>query len=869
MEPVKERRDQLESIKKLKAYKENQLGALYSDIKNLRGKLDANLRKLEGRIGVILERQRVEITKEESSEEQAKVKQSEAIEVKEAVVLPEEATLIVEIKAAEVEEKISDKPIEKEDKPKEETKAAPTVAAQQTQTVEVKEQKPTAPAVPVRRIYIPQERDRSGRPQNRPQGNYGDRPRTYQGGTTGNRPYKSANGAQTPGFNNNRPNIAITNAPPIAKSSVNSQNKKKKDAPRTDERASKSKRTLMRMGIIVDENMVVDDDSDISRRFKARKAKIGEEEFLPAQVVIDHVVITTDNVPIKMLSEKIGKTAAEIVKKVFDLGIIVNINSSIDYDTAEMVAAEYGITLEKNIEKTKEELLQVYHDDQEDESALAVRPPVVTIMGHVDHGKTTLLDYIRKADVAAGEAGGITQHIGAYTVSLRGQSITFIDTPGHEAFTEMRSRGAQVTDIVIIVVAADDGIMPQTVEAINHAKAAKVPIIVAINKMDKEGASPDRIMQQMTEHELVPEAWGGDTVMVPISAATGFNVDKLLENILLVAEIQNLKANPNRSARGVIIEAKLDKNKGSMATVLVQSGTLKLSDFVVAGMVSGKVRAMLDDKGRNISQAGPSTPVIVLGFSEVPVAGDKIMVVEDEKLSRQVAEERKIKERTESNKSTASRTLDDLMKNLGDESQKTLNIIIKGDVQGSVEALNQALLKLTNDEVKINVIHGAVGAVNESDVMLADTTSSIIVAFNIRPDTKAKLLAENKNVECRTYRIIYEVIDDIQNAINGMLAPKFKENILGHAEIRQVFKLSSSGTIGGSYVLDGKISRNAKLRLLRDSVIVYEGAVGSLRRVKDDVKEVAAGYECGIGIAGYSDIKVGDVIEAFIIEKDE
>ncbi len=852
MEPVKEKKTQTESIKKLKEYKETKLSSLYSDAKNLRVELDKNLREIEVQISELLDKKRKE-EQERQPEISAPAVKTKKSEPKEKIV---EKDKLIE----NVEKDKTDKKKEKADDEKTDAKVESVVAQktsseqriQLTQNAKIGIIKSDTPHAPIRRIYIPQERDRNGRPQNKTQNTFG-------------------NGAR----NNNKPNLQktptlnINNAPAAAKNAP--QTKKKKDTQKVDERSAKSKRTLMRMGIIVDDNISLDEDADISRRFKVRRSKDAEESFTPTPVVIDHAVITTDNVPIKVLSEKIGKTASEIIKKVFDLGIMVNINGSIDFDTAEMVAAEYGITLEHNVEKTKEELLQVYDEDQEDENAKVTRPPVVTIMGHVDHGKTTLLDYIRKSDVAGGEAGGITQHIGAYTVTVKGQTITFIDTPGHEAFTEMRSRGAQVTDIVIIVVAADDGIMPQTIEAINHAKAAKVPIIIAINKMDKDGANPDKIMQQLTEYELIPEEWGGDTVMVQISAKKGTNVDKLLENVLLVAEMQNLKANPDRSARGVIIEAKLDKNKGSMATVLVQNGTLKVSDYLVAGTVTGKVRAMLDDKGRNVNQAGPSMPVIVLGFSDVPVAGDKIVVVNDEKLSRQVAEERKVKEREESSKTTASRTLEDLMKDVGDNTKKTLNVIIKADVQGSVEALKQSILKLANDEVKINVVHGAVGAVNESDVMLADTTSAIIIAFNIRPDTKAKALAEAKKIECRTYRIIYDAIDDISAAINGMLAPKFREDVLGKAEIRQVFKLSSAGTIGGSYVLEGKITRNAKLRLIRDNIVIYEGAVGSLRRLKDDVKEVAAGYECGIGISGYSDLKVGDIIEAFVLseEKDE
>ena len=669
------------------------------------------------------------------------------------------------------------------------------------------------------------------------------------------------------------PSVNRASAPTVTLPKDNAKNfnaSKKKDnrLDAVEKKGAMNKRTLIRKGFIEDD--LIQEDRNGTRRYRMGKKTKQADQFTPAPVVIEKAVITTENLTVKMLSEKIGKTAADIVKHLFNLGIISNVNGNIDFDTAELIAAEYGIELELKLEKTYEEVLKNIHDDEgENEENLVTRPPVVTIMGHVDHGKTSLLDYIRHADVAAGEAGGITQHIGAYTVTLKGAPITFLDTPGHEAFTSMRERGAQVTDIAIIVVACDDGIMPQTIEAINHAKAANVPIIIAVNKMDKPGATADRIKQQLTEHDILPEEWGGDTIVVPVSAKTGMGVEQLLESVLLLAEIKELKANPKRSARGSIIEAKLDKGRGPLATVLVQNGTLRVSDFVVAGTAVGRIRAMIDDKGRSVKEAGPSVPVSVLGFSEVPNAGDQLMVVADEKLSKQVAEERKNKEKVEKAKSMAKLNLEEAFGRIGDGDRKELNLIIKADVQGSVEAIKQSVLKLTNDEVKINIIHGGVGAVNESDVILASSAHATIIGFNVRPDSNAKSLAEKKSIPIRTYRIIYDLIDDVSMAMKGMLAPKFSENIIGHAEVRMTFKITGVGTIAGSYVTDGKIARNCKLRLLRDNIIIYEGAVSSLKRMKDDAKEVATGYECGIGIEGYNDIKEGDVIEAFIMQQEE
>ena len=598
-----------------------------------------------------------------------------------------------------------------------------------------------------------------------------------------------------------------------------------------------------------------------------KKKKAAQKTFIEP-VKIEKAVMTAETITVRDLTERIGKPAGEIIKKLMMLGIIATINNELDYDTASLVASEFGVELELKLHETAEDALE--KEDVEDaETDLVPRPPVVTIMGHVDHGKTSLLDYIRKTRVTAGEAGGITQHIGAYTVDLKGQQITFLDTPGHEAFTSMRMRGAQATDIAVLVVAADDGVMPQTIEAISHAKSAGVQIIVAINKIDKVGANVERIKQQLTEYELVCEDWGGDTIMVPVSAVTGEGVEQLLEMILLVAEVQDYRANPNRKARGIIIEARLDKGRGPVATVLVKNGTLKVGDTIVAGTAYGRVRAMTNDRGERVKTAGPSDPVEVIGFNDVPDAGDTISAVDDDKLSRQVAEERKDKLRAALIKDQTKTTLDDLFNQISAGQIKDLNIIIKADVQGSVEAVRQSLEKLSNDEVRVRTIHGGVGAITETDVMLASTANAIIIGFNVRPDNNAREMAEREKIDVRLYRVIYQAIEDVQNAMKGMLAPKFKEVLLGHATVRQTFKVSGVGTIAGAYVTDGKIARNAQIRLLRDNVVVHEGKIDSLKRFKDDAKEVNANYECGIGIENYNDVKENDVIECFVMEEIE
>ncbi len=605
-------------------------------------------------------------------------------------------------------------------------------------------------------------------------------------------------------------------------------------------------------------------DDDFVRGKK--KKKVAQQKAVIEPIKIEKAVMTAEMITVRDLSERIGKPASEIIKKLMMIGIIATINNELDFETANLVASEFGVELELKLHETAEDALEKEDVTDADED-LIHRPPVVTIMGHVDHGKTSLLDYIRKTRVTAGEAGGITQHIGAYTVNLKGQQITFLDTPGHEAFTSMRMRGAQATDIAVLVVAADDGVMPQTIEAISHAKSAGVQIIVAINKIDKVGANIERIKQQLTEYELVCEEWGGDTIMVPVSAVTGEGVEQLLEMILLVAEVQDYKANPNRKARGIIIEARLDKGRGPVATVLVKNGTLKVGDTIVAGMAYGRVRAMTNDRGERVKSAGPSDPVEVIGFNDVPEAGDTISAVDDDKLSRQVAEERKDKMRAALIKEQQKTTLDDLFSQISAGQIKDLNIIIKADVQGSVEAVRQSLEKLSNDEVRVRTIHGGVGAITESDVMLASTSNAIIIGFNVRPDANARDMAEREKIDVRLYRVIYQAIEDVQNAMKGLLAPKFKEVLLGHATVRQTFRVSGVGTIAGSYVTDGKILRNAQIRLLRDNVVIHEGKIDSLKRFKDDAKEVATGYECGIGIAGYNDIKENDVIECFEMEE--
>lgn len=566
------------------------------------------------------------------------------------------------------------------------------------------------------------------------------------------------------------------------------------------------------------------------------------------------------------LAKKLSKEPSEIIKKLFMLGIMATINQDLDKDTIELIATDYGIEVEEEVVVSETEF-ETFIDEQEDEENLKERPAVVTIMGHVDHGKTTLLDSIRNSKVTAGEAGGITQHIGAYQVDVNDKKITFLDTPGHAAFTTMRARGAQVTDITILVVAADDGVMPQTVEAISHAKAAGVPIIVAVNKMDKPAANPDRVMQELTEYELVPEAWGGDTIFVPISAIQGEGIDNLLEMILLVSEVEEYKANPNRYATGTVIEAQLDKGKGTIATLLVQNGTLRVGDPIVVGTSFGRVRAMVSDIGRRVKVAGPSTPVEITGLNEVPQAGDRFMAFADEKKARQIGESRAQEALVAQRGEKSKLSLEDLFQQIQEGDVKEINLIVKADVQGSVEAMAASLRKIDVEGVKVKIIHTGVGAITESDVILASASNAIIIGFNVRPDVNAKRTAELENVDVRLHRIIYKAIEEIESAMQGMLDPEFEEKVIGQAEVRQTFKVTKVGTIAGCYVIDGKITRDSGVRIIRDGVVVFEGQLDTLKRFKDDVKEVAQNYECGITIERYNDLKEGDIIEAYVMEE--
>ena len=605
-------------------------------------------------------------------------------------------------------------------------------------------------------------------------------------------------------------------------------------------------------------------------KFQSSKARNEEQEKMRRlrMEVIKKTPLTVkipDEITVGELASRMKKTAAEVIKTLLRNGVMASINQTIDFDTAEYVATELGCKVEKEVTITIEERIIDDHVDTADE--LQPRSPVVVVMGHVDHGKTSLLDAVRQTNVASGEAGGITQHIGAYTVQINGNPITFLDTPGHAAFTSMRARGAMCTDVAILVVAADDGIMPQTVEAINHAKAAKIPIIVAINKMDKYGANPDKIKQQLTEYELVPEEWGGDTVICPISAKTGMGIEELLEMVILTAEIQELKANPNRPAKGTVIEARLDRTRGPIATLLVQNGTLKQGDVIIAGTAVGRVRVMTDDKGRTVKTAGPSVPVEITGLADVPAPGDEFNAVSDERMARELVEQRRQAEKDAAAKLNTKVTLDNLFAKMQEGEMKELNLIVKADVQGSAEAVKASLMKLANEEVRVKVIHTGVGAINESDILLASTANAIVIGFNVRPDAAAQASAARAKVDMRMYRVIYDAIDEIEAALKGMLAPQFEEAIIGHAEVRQTYKVSAIGTIAGCIVKDGKVTRDAQVRVLRDNIVLHQGVVGSLQRFKDSVKEVTAGYECGMSIEKYNDIKEGDVFECFVMQE--
>ncbi len=742
------------------------------------------------------------------------------------------------------------------------TQPAKTQPAQQRQSAPAREGRDGRPAQ--QRQERPTYRPTDGRADSRsarPTYTPGARPQTGTSRPGAPRPQTSprpgAAGSARPGAA--RPPMARPAAP--APTAPRREPPKKFEKTYVEQRRVVNKRDLQRR----QGASIGDFDEDKSGYRKARFGKKAVRKETQT-IKIDHAVVTSKEIPIKVLSEKLGISAVEITKRLFKEGIMKTVNESVDYDNAAFIALELGIDLEYKPEETAEDALLKVHGEGDSEN-LVSRAPVVTVMGHVDHGKTSLLDAIRKTNVTEGEAGGITQSIGAYTVTFgEGKKVTFIDTPGHAAFTAMRARGAQVTDIVVLVVAADDGIMPQTVEAINHAKAADVPIIVAMNKMDKPHVDPDRVKQELMKYDLVPEEWGGDVIVEPVSAKTGMGIDKLLEDIDLVAEMAELKADPTRKARGVVIEAKLDKGKGPMASVLVQNGTLRTGDNLVSGTTVGKVRAMIDDKGRTVKEAGPSTAVSVLGLEDVPNAGDAIFAVEAG-LMKQVQEERKNKQRESMIHETTKVSLDDIFRQVDEGSLKDLKVIVKADVQGSVEAVRASLEKLSNEEVRVKVIHAAAGAITESDVSLADSANAIIIGFNVRPDTKAKALAERSHVDVRMYRIIYELLDDMEAALKGMLSPKYKEVYMGKAEVRQTFNITGIGTVAGCLVTEGRLVRGGKLRIYRNDVMIVEGNVKQLKHYKDDVREVAAGLECGCAIENFNDIKVGDYIECYLIEE--
>jgi len=640
----------------------------------------------------------------------------------------------------------------------------------------------------------------------------------------------------------------------LIKELIEEENKKVKDLKKKNNKQNKTKEDK-------GENKIEKEEIKNTMNEKEKNTPNEKEENTPNEKEIE----IESSIIIKDLATKLEVSPSQIITKLIALGMMLNQNQPIDFDTASLIAEDFGFKVKKS--DTELQIDESELDFQDKEEDLKPRPPVVTVMGHVDHGKTSLLDAIRKTHVTKGEAGGITQHIGASTAYINNKKIVFLDTPGHEAFTAMRARGAQVTDLAILVVAADDGVMPQTIEAINHAKAAKVPIIVAINKMDKPAANQDRIKQELTEYGLVPEDWGGDTICVPVSALKNEGIDDLLEMILLVSEMQELKANPNRNAVGTIIEAQLDKGKGPLATVLVQKGTLKVGDYVVAGTASGRIRAMFDDKGKKVKKAEPSTPVVILGLSEVPDAGEHLYAVDDEKKARFYAGNKKEIIREKQMKSNQKVSLDDLFNQIQLGEVKDLNIIIKADVKGSIEAVKQSLVKLGTDEVKVNIIHGGVGGITESDVMLASASNAIVIGFNVRPTLTAMGMAKQENVDIRTYRVIYDAIEDIQAAVKGMLEPTIVEEVIGRVEVRATFKVPNVGMVAGIYVLQGKITRNSKVRLLRNDIVVFEGEVASLRRFKDDVKEILSGYEGGLGLENFNDVKEGDIIEAYILKE--
>jgi translation initiation factor IF-2 len=890
-----------DNIKLLQSYKGEKFASLVQSISQERNRALVLKNSIKAKIvqlnEIIFEQERAleQAEAEKAKASKTAIKETKVEETKVEIVAPEVLPVVpvveeqTEPSTAPVEkkeEKVDDQPkkVQKEEKQQAKKDEKPEKTSQPKKTSQPVEIERVATGKPnvwlikysdgsQREQYIPPEKPKKTETRVFPGGYDTRAPKTgrplgqnVQQGTQ--KPSNNARPNQQVGQNN----VSLQNA---AQQFPPKQNQQRGKGGKTNDGSKKltetgaSKYQLMKRGYIVDETRAMTDDED----FKWRGHKSGnKQKGQSAQnaIVIDHAVITTDPVPIKVLSEKIGKTGAEIISTLFLLGIIKNINGSIDFETAELVTAEiskdHPITLEYRPETTHEDELAAIREKQAAQGGLVTRPPVVCIMGHVDHGKTSLLDYIRKSNVTGGEAGGITQHIGAYTISLKGSPITFLDTPGHEAFTTMRARGAQATDIAILVVAADDGIMPQTIEAINHARQANVPIIVACNKIDKVSANPDRVLNQLTEHGLLPEEWGGETPVVRVSAKTGEGIESLLENVLILAEIRELMANPNIKARGTIIEARMDKGLGKIATVLVQSGTLCCGDDMIAGTATGRVKVMIDDKGKQVKKAGPSIPVSVTGWDELPEAGDIMDVVESDRFARELADERKLKlaKKDESNESV---NLDDLFDKISKGELKTVKLIIKADVQGSLEAVKQSLGKLGNEEVNIEIIHGGVGAINESDVSLADTAKAIIIGFNVRPDANAKSLAAQRKIDIRFYNIIYKAIEDIEAAVKGMLAPKYKEVVLGSADVREIFKISGVGTIAGCHCTDGKILRNARARLIRNGKVEADTEIASLRHGKDDVKEIARNYDCGIMLLNYPDVKVDDVIEAYQLEQ--
>ncbi|WP_330697064.1 translation initiation factor IF-2 [Christensenella hongkongensis] len=831
----------------------NNAQTIFNRVLEMQTEADNQIRDIKAIESKILDIEKVKNEKARALLEQQRAEEEAKKAAEEARIAAEQKAKEEQQAEAEVQEvkpepeKVQEPaPQKQEEKPQEKAPAP-----------QMREQKPQAPQQGQRSDQRQQPRNDRPQQQGRPQqGQRDQRPQQQQRPAAGgNRPQQQGRpqGGQSDRPAGAQPAKKFASAAGPKQGQGFDHNKKTKKQMEED----RAKRPKIKERVF---NIDDDDFPKGSRRYKHKKQQ-QQPKTVIEPIKIEKATITEETISVKLFSEKIGKPVSEILKKLLLLGMMSTINSQIDFDTAQLIADEFGIELEQKIAQTAEDIL--VEEEPDTEENLKKRPPIVTIMGHVDHGKTSLLDKIRLAKVTESEAGGITQHIGAYQVELNGEKITFIDTPGHEAFTAMRARGAQVTDIAIIVVAADDGIMPQTIEAINHAKSADVPIIVAINKIDRQNANIQKIMQELTEHNLLPEEWGGETIVVPVSAKTGEGIDKLLEMILLVAEVQELKANPDRLAKGTIVEAQLDKGRGPVATVLVENGTLKTGDTIIAGTAYGRVRAMVNDRGQTVSEALPSQPVEVIGFSEVPVAGDILHAAPADKLSKQVAEERKDKQKAEMLKKMSKVSLDDLFSQIAEGQIKDLNIVIKADVQGSVEAVRQSLEKLSNDEVRVRAIHCGVGAITETDVMLASAANAIIIGFNVRPDNMASAAADREKVDIRLYRIIYKAIEDITAAMKGMLEPEFEELVIGHAEVRQTFKVSSVGTIAGCYVTDGMIRRNAQARLLRDNVVIYEGELSSLKRFKDDAKEVAQGYECGLSLDRYDDIKEGDVVECF------